>query len=165
MIASRAPAAAAANCARSAIASALVVSFTFPEYALEIQPSGYRLRLLINQQPEKMPTRHPCRTDTRVVAAWEITDGPVENLDPPDGLDAVTWTWGIERERERRNVTIIMSRTLLAATGHASQDAALARETKGRNYVEAVLDQENPPRYREVNTAQTSPDNLLDRYD
>jgi hypothetical protein len=60
-------------------------------------------------------------------------DGPVENLDPPDGLDAVAWTWEIERDGERRKVTIIMSRTLLAASGHPSRDAAIARETKGRN--------------------------------
>lgn len=56
----------------------------------------------------------------------------------------------MERDGQRRQITIIMFRTLLGATGHASKDAALARETKGRNYVEAVLDQEDPPRYREV---------------
>ena len=100
------------------------------------------------------------------MAAWVIVGGPIENLAPPDGLDAVAWTWEIEREGERRKLTIIVStRTLLAATGHPCQDAARARETKGRNYVEAVLDQDSPPRYREVNTAHTSPDNLLDRYE
>lgn len=102
--------------------------------------------------------------DTRFVAAWAIVGGPVENPDPPDGLDAISWTWEIERNGERRKVTILMSRTLLAASGHPSEDAALARETKGRNYVEAVLDQENPPRYREANTVHASADNLLDRY-
>lgn len=94
-----------------------------------------------------------------------IADGPVEDLYPPGGLDAVTWTWDIERDDQRRQITIIMSRTLLGASGHPSEDAALARETKGRNYVEAVLDQEGPPRYREANTAHTLAENLLDRHD
>jgi len=58
-----------------------------------------------------------------------------------------------------------MSRTLLESTGHPSQDAAVARETKGRNYVEAVLDQETPPRYCEANTDHTPADYLLDRYE
>jgi len=74
-----------------------------------------------------------------------IVDAPVEDLDPPDGLDAVTWTWDIEREGQRRQITVAMSRTLLESTGHPSQDAAVARETKGRNYVEAVLDQKTHP--------------------
>jgi hypothetical protein len=99
------------------------------------------------------------------VTRWVIVDGPVEDPDPPGGLDAVTWTWEIERGGQRRKVTIIMSRTLLGASGHPSADATLARETKGRNYVEAVLDWDDPPRYREANTAHTLADNLLDRYD
>jgi hypothetical protein len=41
---------------------------------------------------------------------------------------------------------------------------AEARQTKGRNYVEAVLDQDDPPRYREANTARTLADNLVDRW-
>lgn len=99
------------------------------------------------------------------MARWVIRDGPAEDPYPPGGLDAVTWTWEIERGGQRRKVTIIMSRTLLGATGHPSDDAALARATKGRNYVEAVLDQGNPPRYREANTAHTLADNLLDRWE
>jgi hypothetical protein len=99
------------------------------------------------------------------MAAWVIVDGPIEDLNPPGGLDAVTWTWDLERDGQRRQVTVIMSRTLLGATGHPSQDAAVARETKGRNYVEAVLDQEAPPRYREANTEHTLADNILDRYE
>ena len=58
-----------------------------------------------------------------------------------------------------------MSRTLLAATGFPSEDAAEARQTKGRNYVEAVLDQDDPPRYREANSARTLADNLVDRWE
>lgn len=69
----------------------------------------------------------------------------VEDLYPPGALDAVTWTSDIERDDQRRQITIIMSRTLLGASGHPSEDAALARDTKGRNYVEAVVDQEDPP--------------------
>lgn len=70
--------------------------------------------------------------------------------------------WEIERAGERRKVTIIMSRTLLSATGHPSDDTALARETRGPNHVEAVLVQESSPRYREVNTAHTPADNVLE---
>jgi hypothetical protein len=99
------------------------------------------------------------------VTKWAIVSGPVEDLYPPGGLDAVTWTWEVERGGQRRKVTIIMSRTLLAATGHPSHPAALARQSKGRNYVEAVLDREEPPRHREANTAHTLGDNLLDRSD
>ncbi len=95
---------------------------------------------------------------------WRIVDGPVEDLYPRGGADAVWWTWEIERgDDERRKVTIVMSRTLLGATGHPSDDAATARETQGRNYVEAVLDRDEPPRYREANTARTLADNLVDR--
>ncbi len=99
------------------------------------------------------------------MARWVIVGWLVADLCPPGGLDAVTWTWEIERGGQRRKVTIIMSRTLVGATGHPSDDAALARETKGRNYVQAVLDRDDPPRYREANTAHTVADNLLDRSD
>jgi hypothetical protein len=60
---------------------------------------------------------------------------------------------------------ILMSRTLLASTGHPSEDAAEARRTHGRNYVEAVLHLDDPPRYREANTARTLADNLVDRWE
>lgn len=77
----------------------------------------------------------------------------------------MAWTWEIERGGERREMTILMSRTLLAATGHQSEDAAEARRTHGRNYVEAVLELVHPPRYRESNTARTLSDNLIDRWE
>ena len=97
------------------------------------------------------------------VSRWMIVGGPVEDLYPAGGLDAVTWTWEIERAGHRRKVTIVMSRTLYGATAHPSDDAALAGETKGRNYLEAILDRDEPPRYREANSTHTLADNLLDR--
>jgi hypothetical protein len=93
---------------------------------------------------------------------WTIVAGPEELLYPPGGKDAVIWTWEIERAGERRKIQIVMSRTLLAATGHPSDDAATARETKGRNYVEAVLDRDDPPRSREANIGHSLVDTLLD---
>ena len=101
-------------------------------------------------------------TDTARVSGWTIVDGPEEDLYPLGGKDAVIWTWEIERDGDRRKIQIVMSRTLFAATDHPSDDAATARETKGRNYVEAVLDREDPPRSREANTAHSLVDTLLD---
>lgn len=93
---------------------------------------------------------------------WKIVAGPHEDLYPAGGKDAVIWTWEIERDGERRKIQIVMSRTLFAATGHPSDDADTARLTKGRNYVEAVLDQDNPPRRREANTAHSLVNTLVD---
>ena len=73
----------------------------------------------------------------------------------------VTWTWVIERDGERRNITIEMSRTLYEA-GDVSDDAAQARGTKGRNYVEAVLDKDDPPRNRRADTTHSLIDTLTD---
>jgi hypothetical protein len=98
------------------------------------------------------------------MSAWRIVGEPVVNELPAGGADAVDWIWEIERDAERRTVTIRMSRTLLGSTGHASEDAASARETQGRNYVEAVLDQDDPPRRREANTARTLANNLVDSW-
>ena len=96
------------------------------------------------------------------MSTWKIVGGPDENQLPAGGKDAVIWTWEIERDGDRRKIQIVMSRTLFAATGHPSEDAATARETKGRNYVEAVLDRDEPPRSREANTAHSLVDTLLD---
>lgn len=96
------------------------------------------------------------------MAEWRIVAGPEEVLYPSGGKDAVIWTWEIERDGDQRKIQIVLSRTLFAATGHPSDDAAKARETKGRNYVEAVLDRDDPPRSREANTAQSLVDTLLD---
>jgi len=96
---------------------------------------------------------------------WTIVDGPDEDLSPPGGRDAVIWTWEIERDGERRMIRIVMSRTLLGATSHPSEDAARAREEKGRNYVEAVLNQDDPPRSREANTTRSLVDTLIDSWD
>jgi hypothetical protein len=104
-------------------------------------------------------------TDTANVTSWTIVGGPEEDLYPPGGKDAVIWTWEIERDGERRTIQIVMSRTLLAATAHPSDDAATARETKGRNYVEAVLDRADPPRSREANTGHSLVDTLLDSHE
>ena len=98
--------------------------------------------------------------------AWEIVEGPSSTPHPRGpSADGVAWMWEIERGGERREMTILMSRTLLAATGHPSEDAAEARRTHGRNYVEAILDLDDPPRYRESNTARTLADNLIDRWE
>lgn len=97
---------------------------------------------------------------------WNIVDGPAESPHPRGpSADGVAWTWEIERGGERRKVTILMSRTLLVSTGHPSEDAAEARRTHGRNYVETVLHLDDPPRYREANTARTLADNLVDRWE
>lgn len=89
----------------------------------------------------------------------------VEDPDPPGGLDAVTWTWEIERRGQRRKGDDHQVPTLLGATGQSSADAALGRETKRRNCVEAMVDSEGRPRYRETNTAHSLADHLPDRDD
>ncbi len=77
--------------------------------------------------------------------AWKIVAGPFDTPHPRGpSADGVAWTWEIERGGERREMTILMSRTLLAGTGHPSEDAAEARRTHGRNYVEAVLELDEP---------------------
>lgn len=84
---------------------------------------------------------------------------------PAGGSDAVDWTWDIEREWVQRTIRIRMSRTLLASTGLNNVEAARARETFGRNYVEAVLNFDNPPSYREANTLHADADDLVDRWE
>jgi hypothetical protein len=95
------------------------------------------------------------------VSKWRIVGEPIEE----SVGDSTAWTWPIERGGEGRTVTILVSETLLAATGHPSRDAAEARRTRGRNYVEAVLELDTPPRSRRAITTRTLPDNLVDEWD
>jgi hypothetical protein len=95
--------------------------------------------------------------------AWRIVGGPAETNDPRSpGGDVVGWTWKIEREGVTREVTVLISRTAYGATGLPSEHLARARDTRGRNYVEAVLDRDDPPRFRTANSAHTFPENLID---
>ena len=103
-------------------------------------------------------------TDNPHMTQWKIVGEPEEDLLPQGGKDAVTWTWVIERDGERRSITIAMSRTLFAA-GDISDDAARARDTKGRNYVEAVLEKDDPPRFRKADTTHSLIDMLVDTYE
>lgn len=102
------------------------------------------------------------------MSKWRFVGGPTESDREPrhgDGYDGVVWTWLIERDGLTRPIHILMAGTLHASTGHPSRDAAEARASMGRNYVEAVLDQEDPPRYRTANSDYTAPDDLIDEWE
>lgn len=89
--------------------------------------------------------------------------GPTETNDPRSpGRDVVGWTWQIERGGVMREVTVLISRTAYGATGLPKEHLDRARETRGQNYVEAVLDLDDPPRFRTADTAHTFPDHLID---
>lgn len=94
---------------------------------------------------------------------WAVVEGPVESDDPRDpSRDAAGWLWTIELGGERRTVTILLSRTAMSSTGHPSEDLKRARRTKGRNYVETVLDRDDPPRFLTARTDRTLEGNLIE---
>lgn len=49
--------------------------------------------------------------------------------------------------------------------GRGAGHRCIVRRTHGQNYVDGVLGLDEPPRYRESNTARTLADNLIDRWE
>lgn len=70
------------------------------------------------------------------------------------------WRYSIERDGETRDIDILLSSTL-----YASDISAEIRAVKGREHVEHVLDNDDPPPRLIANTAAVLPESAIEERD
>lgn len=76
---------------------------------------------------------------------WKRTSGPHAVDQFPRYDMARGWEYTIQRDEEGRTVSVVVSRGISADA--MPVDATAAYQTRGRSAVDAVLDQDDPPRY------------------
>ena len=76
---------------------------------------------------------------------WIVVSGPRGIAELADVDLAYGWAYDIERDNERRTVTVYLAGGLTVAS--VPEECRRAIHTDGRSAVEAVLDRARPPRY------------------
>lgn len=82
--------------------------------------------------------------------AWERIGGPREVAQIGSFDMSRGWGYTIHKGTEERTVGVIVAR---APLGDLPPDAKAAYETRGRSAVDAVLGQDDPPRYLIITSA------------
>lgn len=82
--------------------------------------------------------------------AWERISGPREVAQIGSFDMSRGWGYTIRRDTEERTIGVIVAR---APLGDLPPDAKAAMETRGRSAVDAVPEQEDPPRYLIITSA------------
>jgi hypothetical protein len=87
---------------------------------------------------------------------WVTVKGPRE-FDHLRGFDMdVGWAYDIARDTDRRTVSVIVAGGRLRSND-LPMESQRAIETKGRSAVEAVLEQDEPPRYLIISSGGVRP--------
>jgi hypothetical protein len=81
---------------------------------------------------------------------WVVVGGPIGHAEP--GVDGRGWLWEIKRCDDYRRVFVEVSGTALAAGGGIAEDTVRAIATEGGSVVDALLDQDDPPRVVKCST-------------
>lgn len=83
--------------------------------------------------------------------AWKRISGPRE-VDQIESYDMTRgWGYTIRRGDEERTIGVIVARGI--SVGDLPTDSAAAMQTRGRSAVDAVLDQDEPPRFLVVTSS------------
>jgi hypothetical protein len=80
------------------------------------------------------------------MTAWKIVSGPraYETEEGSDRDAGRGWTYDIERDGGRRQISVEVAETIDAGNATSLDDAQRALSTQGRSAVEAVLEQVDP---------------------